>query len=813
MFQPLSAEEVTAGEVSTGTDKVKPRPIVPVPADAPPMDYQHPKRGAPSKAWAYHDADGHIVGYVLRWDFIGADGKADKDFRPVCYCEMADGQRAWRSVGMPTPQPLYGLDRLAQRPEAPVLVVEGEKTADAAQRAPLCDHVAITWPGGSGAVAKVDWTPLKDRRVVIWPDADEPGKKAAQAVALAALAVSATEVKTVEPPSNAPPGWDLADSLEGLQPSALRGLLDNARPYEPPGELATGRPQTSATEHSTRSAETASPKSSGDETQRDILARLASEAALFHAPDDTGFADIPVDSHRETWPVRSKGFRRWLTRRFYQATSRAPNAQAMQDTLGLIEARAHFDAPEREVSVRIAVHAGRLYLDLADSAWRAVEIGPEGWRIVDAPPVRFRRASGMLPLPEPKRGGTVEALRPFLNVRSDGDFVLAVAWLLAALRERGPYPVLVLAGEQGAAKSTFAGLLRALVDPNTSPLRALPREDRDLFIAATNGFILAFDNVSSLRPWISDTLCRLATGGGFAVRQLYTDQDEVLFDATRPVILNGIEDMVTRPDLADRGIFFTLDPIPEGHRRPERALWAEFEQERPRILGALLDVVVHGLKWLPSTNLDRLPRMADFALWATACEGALWNAGTFMNAYEVNRDEAVASVVDADPVASAVRVLMTEQPEWAGTATGLLSALGKVTEEAVRKAKTWPTTPTVLSGRLRRAATFLRQLGVQVEFDIREGRNRARMIRITHAENWGKEPSAPSAPSAQADNALNSPDISADGMRTQTSSADGARVASVRDKPLKNTAADGADGADAKFPPDSAPDDDWEVEL
>ena len=155
---------------------------------------------------------------------------------------------------------------------------------------------------------------------------------------------------------------------------------------------------------------------------------------------------------------------------------------------------------------------------------------------------------------------------------------------------------------------------------------------------------------------------------------------------------------------------------------------------------------------MPSTNLDRLPRMADFALWATACEGAIWNAGNFMNAYETNRDEAVASVVDADPVASAIRLLMAKRSKWAGTATDLLSALSIVTEETIRKAKTWPTTPSALSGRLRRAATFLRQLGVQVEFDIREGRNRDRMIRITHAENCGTEPSAPSA---QADNALN----------------------------------------------------------
>lgn len=240
------------------------------------------------------------------------------------------------------------------------------------------------------------------------------------------------------------------------------------------------------------------------------------------------------------------------------------------------------------------------------------------------------------------------------------------------LREKGPYPVIVVSGEQGSAKSTFLAILRALLDPNTAPLRALPREDRDLFIAATNGYVLAFDNVSGLPAWISDTLCRLATGGGFAVRQCYTDQDEVLFDAARPVILNGIEDIVTRPDLADRSIFLTLEAIPGERRKPENELWAAFEAARPQISGALLDVVAHGLRRLPETQLDKLPRMADFALWAMACETALWPAGTFGRAYSGNRDEAVENVIDADPVATAVCVMMAARTEWAGTASDLL---------------------------------------------------------------------------------------------------------------------------------------------
>ena len=258
--------------------------------------------------------------------------------------------------------------------------------------------------------------------------------------------------------------------------------------------------------------------------QADILIGLAQSAELFHSADGTGFADLDINGHRETWPIRAKGFRRWLARRFFEATQGAPSSEALQSALNVIEAKAHFDAPERAVHIRVGGLNGRLYLDLGDETWRAVEIDTIGWRVIDNPPVRFRRAAGMQPLPVPVPGGSVETLRSFLNVQSDTDFVLVVAWALAVLRTRGPYPVLALSGEQGSAKSTFSAILRALLDPNTAPLRALPREDRDLFIAATNGHLLAFDNVSGLPAWISDTLCRLATGGGFAVRQLYTDQ-------------------------------------------------------------------------------------------------------------------------------------------------------------------------------------------------------------------------------------------------------------------------------------------------
>jgi len=158
---------------------------------------------------------------------------------------------------------------------------------------------------------------------------------------------------------------------------------------------------------------------------------------------------------------------------------------------------------------------------------------------------------------------------------------------------------LAIAGEQGSAKTVLSKLLRAVIDPSVAPVRALPRDERELFIAASNGHVLAFDNLSGLPPWLSDTLCRLASGSAFSTRRLFTDQDEILFAAARPVILNGIEDIITRPDLADRAILLTLGAIAERQRRPEHALWREFELARPHILGALLDAAAHGLRMLP----------------------------------------------------------------------------------------------------------------------------------------------------------------------------------------------------------------------
>jgi hypothetical protein len=463
-------------------------------------------------------------------------------------------------------------------------------------------------------------------------------------------------------------------------------------------------------------------------TMTPVLATPCATAALFHTATGTAFIDIEIDGHRETWPVRGKLLRSWLRRRHYEQMGEALSGESIRSMLELLEARAQFDAPERTIHVRSAEHDSRIYLDLADKEWRAVEITPDAWRVIGCPPVRFKRAAGMTPLPVPQRGGSIDVLARYLNLPAASDFVLAVAWLLAALRPSGPYPLMAISGEQGSAKTVLTKILRALVDPNAAPARSLPREERDLMIAANNGHVLAFDNLSGLPSWFSDALCRLACGGSFALRQLFTDENEILFHATRPVILNGIEDVVCRADLADRAVFLTLGSISDDRRRSERELWREFESARPRILGALLDGAVRGLQKLPQVHLEKPPRMADFSLWATACETAFWPQGTFMRAYDANRRAAIDGMIEADPVATLIREIMAERDTWAGQASDLLQAgLGR--KNAPHRSMSWPKNPRAFAARLRRCQTFLRTAGIEISFG-REGPAGSRIIRM-----------------------------------------------------------------------------------
>ena len=338
-------------------------------------------------------------------------------------------------------------------------------------------------------------------------------------------------------------------------------------------------------------------------------------------------------------------------------------------------------------------------------------------------------------MPEPTRGGSIEELRPLLNMPDDDTWTLAVGWIVGALRPHGPYGVLSISGEAGSAKSTVSRLIRGLIDPNVSPLRRLPKTERDIFISAGSGWVAVYNNMSGIRPELSDALCALTTDGGFATRALYADDEESIFSARRPAILNGIDEPATRPDLVDRSISLWLKRIVEADRRTERTINAEYERVRPGVLGALLDAVSCALRNVASVSLPGLPRMADLVVWVTAAESALgWEPGRFCRAFTKNQVESDIEIVAASPIGPPILELVEAGP-FEGNATKLLEALNDLRGDSPAPDE-WPKNYSGMSSKLKRIAQNLRGVGVEVQIaEKAEGHGKVRLIRLAKAGN------------------------------------------------------------------------------
>jgi cytochrome c551/c552 len=522
------------------------------------------------------------------------------------------------------------------------------------------------------------------------------------------------------------------------------------------------------------------------ESQTDQLVALveSAEVELFHSQvaDAEAYASVRIDNHRENYRIRSKPFRNWLARQFYLQYQKGACVQAIQNALMTIEGKALHDGPVHPVAVRLAEHNGNIYFDLGDENWQVVEVTPLGWSVKGDCEVRFIRPKGYQALPVPVPGGKLDELWALINVPDPDSRALLAAVLVAYLRPRGPYPILNVNGEKGSCKSTLCRFVRGLIDPNQAMLRAEPREVHDLMISAKNSCILAYDNLSHIPPWLSDAMCRLATGGGFATRELYSDDDEIIFDSMHPVIVNGIEDLATRSDLLDRTVTLTLPAVPDSQRRTEADLLRAYEEIRPRILGALLTAASTALARISRVKLKSIPRMADFAIWVVAAEPALGlEEGAFLAAYSDSRQATHDLAVDSSAIGPSISSIAQKYGSWRGTATQLLRELSSEehSDEHMRRRRGWPASPTQLGGQLRRLAPDLRALGVQVTFAPRTGQKRVITI------EQGAEPSSRSTPSPHGPDFID-----------QSNAGTGASAA-VRD------GSDGNDGSDDEIHPHS----------
>lgn len=666
----------------------------------------------------------------------------------------------------------------------PLIVTEGEKKALAAAELGFA-VVALpgVWSGFRKAypakrkgapkqlMADFDPIPLKGRVVAIIFDSDAASNPSIQlAEERLVEAFRAVEAKPII--VRLPGGADnkkvgIDDYVLAHGAGAFSKLVTDAIAEKPDGE----QPKEAAAKESAATV---------------LLRLVVTECELWHDDRPLGYASIG----RRSIPIASRGFRQWLTARYLEAAGTVPSGDALTNAIHSAESLAIAKGELHTPHVRFAGYEGKVYLDLADENDTVIEIMADDWNICELPPCKFVRAQGQRALPMPKRCGSIKELRGLLNIPADeiGDdlFMLTLAWVCAAFLPGGPYPIAIVSGEQGSGKTTFEKILKLLIDPTAAPIRSEPKEGRDLMIAARNSGVLAFDNLGKLPVWLSDALCRLATGGGFSTRTLYSDSDETLFDAKRPAILNGIEDIVSRGDLLERSILLRLRAIRPEYRRTEAEIWSAFEEHHACILGGLLDRVAKGLATVGKVKLEGLPRMADFVRFAVACEGVTDAANSkFLKAYSENQIEADVVALD-DPLADAViRFVGNVQSDvWEGTASDLIRELDPHGPPDP-KPRSWPKTASALSNKLLRLSPNLRKVhGIQVERNRENGGNRNRTIHLTRNPGTatGTPKDGPQSVSSQGKITTNS--------REKTSDRDGGY---------------GGDGGDNDSSPDTGP--------
>ena len=464
-----------------------------------------------------------------------------------------------------------------------------------------------------------------------------------------------------------------------------------------------------------------------------MLVHLAEKngATFWTSDSDMPYVTFWMKDHLESHPLASRYTRNWLSYLMHDNMKKTPKSSAVSDAIGQLEGLARFEGDTHQVYVRMAEHSGKFYLDLCDDQWQAVEIDDTEWRVIQSHqvPVKFRRARGMKALPVPIKGGSFDNLRDIMNISDDDMWLLLKGWVVGAFNPNGPFPPLIFNGEPGSIKTTRTRLIRRLIDPNAADVRRLPKSERDLMISASNSWVQSFDNISRLSKDMSDAICVLATGGGLANRELYSDADESLLDAKRPIILNGIDSITSKADMISRAIIMHVPKVSKKDRKTERVVYKKFNEILPGVLGSILDIVSHGIKELPNVKLNELSRMADFEVWVTACEGKLGcDKGKFSKVYEANQESAYVDLIENDTVLGDL-VDYLQKTAFVGTATDLLTNLRLKYIQGKRGniPIDYPKNGQSLSGKLKRNAGALHAMGIEVEFK-RDGKARTIII-------------------------------------------------------------------------------------
>ena len=490
------------------------------------------------------------------------------------------------------------------------------------------------------------------------------------------------------------------------------------------------------------------------------------------------YAAVEISDHLETLPLKWSRFRNWLCRIYYNSEEDVLNNETVTNVLNILKAKAEFDGTARNLSLRVANCSSydveeepfTIHYDLTNKDWQVIKITKDVWSVEHAP-VIFKRYSNQQPQVYPRKEYPPDVFDRFMNlinVKGEDSKLLLKCYIISLFYPDIPKPVLMLHGEQGSAKSTLQELIRMLVDPSSICTLTFPRDINELVQKLSHNYIAYFDNVSIIPNWISDQLCRAVTGSGFSKRELYTDDDDIIYNFKRCIGFNGINLGATKADLLDRGIIIELERIPREKQRRLENIWAEFDGIKQELLGYIFDILVKVLQVKSNggiaNEIKGLPRMADFAEIGEIISRCIGHENNkFLDAYYRNIDLQVEEAIASNLIGNAIIKLMERLENktrscitikedcnsnwcsllWKGTATELLADLEGVAAELKINThhKSWPKAPNTLSRRINEVKTNLREIGITIDRCFIDDKKKSKGIKIRKVSSEPSEPS------------------------------------------------------------------------
>ncbi|MDD3307943.1 MAG: hypothetical protein PHO29_12710 [Acetobacterium sp.] len=475
----------------------------------------------------------------------------------------------------------------------------------------------------------------------------------------------------------------------------------------------------------------AEEKAEGRQKQSSVILGALADCEFFHDWEDEAYAVVPSGNHREILKISGKKFKRFLQSQYFLKKNSVAGKDAVTEALDIAEVKALFEGEERILEQRVAMtDDNEFFYDLVDSDFQVVKITRDACEVISDPPVNFIRRASMKAQVTPdlsvKPDQLIGLLKQYILIKQEDEYYLFVVTLITCFIKKIPHPILMLHGEKGAAKSTTMTMVKRIVDPCVQDLLAVPTGIDNLSLILNNHYLPAFDNVGMLTAEQANLLCMAVTGGRRSKRTNYSDADETFYDLLNCVLINGINIVSSQTDFLDRTITIEQERVKKNERKTEKKLWKAFDEDKPKILGAIFNTIKAAIPIYETVELEEVGRMADFTEWGYAIAQALGDKGEiFLNAYLKNQSKINDEALSSNPVSTSMMSFMRNKEQWSGTKTNLLSLIETTAiEESINiRQKVWPADASAFSKRLKEVKSNLEEVGIFYE-ERRSGNSR-----------------------------------------------------------------------------------------